>query len=125
VKSRNTPQEKKIKDYQNQRANSYGENDKSSRKAIRLNKAIVNRTFRRKIHDNLQQVCSCNDNDLAQENIVRIKRKNWKKKPDYTIVESLTAEYNHDNPGWDFHPKSSLQKEAIKRLRKSNKLRSY
>ena len=42
-----TPQENKIRDYLHQRTNCYGKNDKSSRKAIKVNKATVRRSFRR------------------------------------------------------------------------------
>jgi hypothetical protein len=44
------PTEEKILDYQRHRTNAYGENDKSSLKAIRFRKAWVNRSYRRGIN---------------------------------------------------------------------------
>jgi len=39
MNKRTSPQENKVREYLNQRKNCYGENDKSSRKAIRVRKA--------------------------------------------------------------------------------------
>ena len=46
-RKRLTPQEKKIRSYQKDRRNRYGQNDKASRKVIPARKARVNRVFRR------------------------------------------------------------------------------
>src|SRR5580692_11652871 len=46
MKKRQTPPEKKIRDYQNERRNVYGENDKSSRKNLPRKKARANRHHR-------------------------------------------------------------------------------
>lgn len=45
------PREDKIRSYQRDTRNIYGENDKSSRKNIRFRKAWVNRTYRRGVHE--------------------------------------------------------------------------
>ena len=46
-----TPQEKKIKDYENQRRNDYGGNDKNSRNAIKKRKRWVNKAYRKRVNN--------------------------------------------------------------------------
>ena len=51
-----TPQEKKVLSYEHDRRNSYGQNDKASRKAIPARKASENRKSRRKAGQSLAVV---------------------------------------------------------------------
>ena len=72
-----SPQEKKRLSYLHDRRNVYGENDKSSRKAIPLRKKLANRQARHadrlEIHDKMRD-----------EEAVQLKRPKptWKKAPD-------------------------------------------
>ena len=76
-----TPQEKKADSYAHDRRNCYGENDKASRKAIPLNKAISHRKVRRKFKDVRE--------DDADAKLKLAMRKAWKKSPDRPLGEHL------------------------------------
>lgn len=82
---RKTPQEKKALSYARDCRNTYGENDKSARKNIPLRKAKVNRGYRKKINQVLQQLSRDVDFEKAEliESSTRsIKREDWKKSAD-------------------------------------------
>jgi len=102
-----TPQEKKRKRYLKDRRNSYAENDKSSRKAIRFRKKWVNKTYRSNINNKLR-----NNNDLDLDNSVKsVRKKDWKKSPDIPLIDYVKMQLKH-------------RKERIdgKKLRKKIKL---
>lgn len=80
-----TPQEKKALSYEKDCRNTYGENDKSSRKNIPLRKAKANRSDRKKLNDILQRVEKEKDFEVIEslENeVLSVKRNQWKKYPD-------------------------------------------
>jgi hypothetical protein len=64
---RRSPQEKKALSYVKDRRNSYGENDKSSRKSIRNGKRRAVRTNRRLAQQSLQAATGPADLDLAED----------------------------------------------------------
>jgi hypothetical protein len=79
---RKTPREKKLLSYAKDCRTTYGENDKASRKYIRLRKAGVNRGYRRRINQYLQEINKSTDLDKtnASESCIRsVKRKYGKK----------------------------------------------
>ena len=82
-----TPQDKKRKSLECDGRNRYGENDKSSRKAIRRRKAIVNRSFRRSVKQTLTDADA--DPDALNEHVDDVKRIDWKKVPDTALGEHL------------------------------------
>jgi hypothetical protein len=85
-----TPQEKKALSYAHDRRNCYAENDKTSRKAIRLRKAHTERAYRRVVNQTLQSESPGIDVDAADEleNKVRGKRRrDWHKIPDEPLGE--------------------------------------
>ncbi len=85
-----TPQEKKALSYAKDRRNSYGENDKASRKIIPLRKARVNRSYRKKVDEILREIEAAPNVEIAEllESSVRnIKRNDWKKSPDAPLCE--------------------------------------
>ena len=87
-----SPQEKKRLSYAKDRRNTYGENDKASRKNISLRKASVNRIYRRKVNETLQQVDASCDLEIAESVEVatlEIQRKDWKKTPDTPLGETV------------------------------------
>ena len=112
MKRKTTPQENKIRDYVNQSNNSYGENDKSSRKAIRNRKAAVNRDYRREgsniIRSGDKSWKSIDVELSAQQRI------EWKKFADESLIEHI-SDYNRNELNGE------LQKEAIKRIKKTNR----
>jgi predicted RNase H-like HicB family nuclease len=70
--------------------NTYGENDKASRKNIPLRKAKVNRAYRKKVNQVLQKVSGDVDlekADLLESEARSIKRDNWKKSSDMPLGE--------------------------------------
>jgi hypothetical protein len=79
------PREEKVLDYQRQRTNAYGENDKSSRKSIRFRKAEVNRTYRRGVNTAIARSAI----DQIDEDAVRVTRRAWKKLPDIPLAVDI------------------------------------
>lgn len=103
---RKTPQEKKTLSYAKDCRNTYGENDKSARKTIPLRKAKVNRGYRRKINQTLQEIANNIDlekAELAESEARNIKREYWKKcsdEPLGKVVEGkLERRENHAGNG--------------------------
>jgi len=106
------PQEKKVRDYMNQTKNCYGENNKSSRKSIRYRKSAVNRSYRRKNHNTLK--VGYLDIEAIEVSLLAQSRDDWQKFSDESLIEHM-SDYNRSSL------KGELQKEAIKRIKKSNK----
>jgi hypothetical protein len=80
---RRSPQEDKVLSYAKDRRNGYGENDKSSRRAIRVRKQWVNGTYRSRIHGALHDPNG--DPDLIDEAVGSVVRPYWKKYRDETL----------------------------------------
>jgi len=117
MRKRQTPPEKKIRDYQNERPNVYGENDKASRKNIPRKKARANRTHRHAV----SQVTRSSDIDPDEltDQVEAIKRpRKGLKSPD--------APSRYGSKGWPRNPKdleeSDLREEAIRRNIKSGRM---
>ncbi|NJP30217.1 hypothetical protein FLW53_39710 [Microbispora sp. SCL1-1] len=82
---RRSPQEKKRLSYAKDRRNDYGENDKSSRKNIRLSKKRPHRANRRLTSQVLKAAEGVVDVGIAavgEERLLRKRPKSWKKFPD-------------------------------------------
>jgi hypothetical protein len=80
-----TPQEKKRLSYAKDRRNCFGENDKAARKAIRRNKVLPSRAYRRRVHQLLQREAAGLDIERAaflDSDLRALKRRIWKKIPD-------------------------------------------
>ncbi|AMV18746.1 hypothetical protein [Planctomyces sp. SH-PL14] len=85
-----TPQEKKRLSYARERRNSYGENSKSSRKAIPLRKRIVNRLNRRAVAIPLRQPAETVEQLEVVDNEAKARRRHrWQKSPDIPLSEHL------------------------------------
>src|SRR5687768_12033325 len=85
-----SPQEKKALSYAKDRRNAYGENDKASRDAIRKRKAGVNRVYRRRVNEVLEQISPDVDIETAEVSdgdVKNISRPFWKKSPDKPLGE--------------------------------------
>ena len=89
---RKTPQEKKALSLRKDRRNTYGENDKASRKGIPLAKARVNRANRHQEAQLLGSATGRADAEAGAEVEDRVKgrrRKVWRKQPDSLLSEVL------------------------------------
>jgi len=73
-----TPQEKKRLSLLKDRRNCFGQNDKASRKGIRFRKRWLNRCYRKSEHQALRSA----DIDAMEQDLLAIKRKQWRKMPD-------------------------------------------
>ncbi len=95
--SQKTPQEKKALSYSKDCRNTYGENEKASRKNIPLRKAKSNRSYRKKVNDVLNQSLKVADSesiDFIENTVKSIKGDNWKKCPDMPLGEVVERQIN-------------------------------
>lgn len=101
--------------YQRDGPNTYGENDKSSRKSIRFRKAWVNRTLRRDVHQTLEPG---GDPNATDERLAQVRRKSWTKKPDLPLgMLEQKAERRARSTGSTPPELSPAQLEALRRGR--------
>ncbi|MCE7008458.1 hypothetical protein LWC34_37445 [Kibdelosporangium philippinense] len=87
---RRSPQEKKRLSYSKDRRNWYGENDKSSRKAIALRKRLRHRAARHEVHQELASVIG----QLGKADelfVTRRKPDYWRKWPDAQLGAYVMA----------------------------------
>jgi len=114
-----SPQENKIRDYLSQRTNCYGENSKSSRKAIRVRKSWVNRSYRRRVNITLN--VSHDNWELAESEVNSSKRQQWKKLADECLLKSLEHKWSGSSrTEYVSFDKTVLQRKARKRLSRMN-----
>jgi len=92
-----SPQEKKAMSYKKDRRNTYGENDKASRKKVPKSKAIAHRKLRRTEKLNVTDV---KDKDF--DALKKLPKPSWKKSPDEPLGAILErndgryfSEYGH------------------------------
>jgi hypothetical protein len=118
---RQSPQEKKIRAYQHDRRNVYGENDKASRKSIRAQKAARSRRPRRLAKKELR----FDRSGLVKDDyIVNPRSWSWKKYPDEPvglILEHRQTIWGTSRGGRRLRS-SRLRAEALNRLRKGSKV---
>ena len=115
---RRTPQDDKRLSYTKDRRNEYGENDKSSRKNIRLSQRLVARANRRRASEALAATRGAADPDAAeqaQERFERQRPKRWDKWPDeplhVTVTGTLETRMEREGPG-------SANAQRLARLRR-------
>lgn len=80
---RKTPPEEKALSYAKDRRNAYGENSKSSRKAVALRKALVNRANRAAARTALATATT--DPEKAESKLSKKRPKVWGKQPDQPL----------------------------------------
>lgn len=80
-----TPQEKKVLSYQRDRRNTYGENDKSSRKNIPRSKALGQRSFRSRVG----QILRSRDVEAIDDAVASARRRAFDKTPDQSLGDHL------------------------------------
>src|ERR1700738_4359268 len=87
-----SPQQKKRLSYLRDRRNDYGENDKASRKAIPMRKRWIARSYRRETNQQIPKnalVGEVEDVAEAEEEVLSVRRKSWKKRPDVPLGKYL------------------------------------
>lgn len=85
-----TRQEKKELSYTKDRRNNYGANDKASRKAIPMRKALVNKAYRHEVNGVLKQAVNLLDSERVAEvgdEVRSVARSDWTKVPDAPLGE--------------------------------------
>ena len=115
-----TPQEKKALSYAKDCRNTYGENDKASRKNIPLRKAKANRSYRKKVNSVLQTTPKITDTESIEviENVVKsVKKDNWKKYPDMPLGEFVERQiYDRENNAGKGKTARKKVRETVKNL---------
>lgn len=110
-----TPQEKKVRSYQRDGRNAYGEATGASRRGIRTRKASVNRANRHAVAQTLHEV----EPDAADVEAFARKPKRWQKSGDVPLARFL-GRSNRRRMGHPV-PDSPLVDEATRRLRQSGR----
>lgn len=90
---RKTPQEKKRLSYAKDRRNTYGENDKSSRKNIRRRKRHPNRANRRNARQSLSVTIGAADATPLEQVEAQLKHrrpKRWRKSADSPLARAVS-----------------------------------
>jgi cell shape-determining protein MreC len=90
--ARRSPQEKKALSYEKDGRNTYGENDKASRKAIPLRKRLVNRANRHDEERRLRTALGSPDeatSEAAESGLLGRRPKVWRKTPDEPLGQYL------------------------------------
>ena len=84
MKIKRTPQDKKRLSYKKDCRNVYGENDKSSRKAIHQRKRWVNQSYQRILHQTITEKMQLLEENLEtfDHDVLAVRRKHWKRSPD-------------------------------------------
>lgn len=116
VAKRQTPPEKKVKSYQKDRRNTYGEAGARSRFSIRRRKAWVNRSYRRSVREEL--AVAARSPDPGEDPVDEVTRKRWTKKPDEplgAVVARKHAWRFRSGGRTDLPDTSELQAEAKRR----------
>ena len=117
TKRRKTPQEKKVLSYAKDCRNVYGENDKSSRKAIPRRKQQQRQNERRVLKANLKKTIE----GTEEVTLERPKLGMWRKEPDEPLASRLKWRRNIPVIGRNRDMSSDLRKEAEGRLKKSKR----
>ncbi|HEX2697713.1 MAG TPA: hypothetical protein VHM28_08385 [Anaerolineales bacterium] len=86
------PRKKKQESLKHDRRNTYGENDKSSRKSIRRRKQLVNQIYRHKV----KQVLSPKGIDATEDAVAEIRRPYWKKSPDRPLGDVFLTDLTRE-----------------------------
>lgn len=93
-KIKQSPQQKKANSLAKDRRNTYGENDKASRKAIPARKAQENRKIRRKAKQDLEVMQNADEEikDVKESSLKHDLERvgGWKKEPDAPLGEALS-----------------------------------
>ncbi|GAB2533852.1 hypothetical protein [Nocardia heshunensis] len=109
---RKSPQEKKILSYAKDRRNDYGENDKSSRKAIRRNKRLPNRADRRSGRQIMATATGAVEAEVPARAEIKLRStrsvwdtRRWRKHPDIPLGDFVIRK---------------LQRRAAREIRSAN-----
>ena len=117
TKRRKTPQEKKVLSYAKDCRNVYGENDKSSRKAIPRRKQQQRQNERRVLKANLKKSVE----GIEEVVLERPKIGMWRKIADEPLGSRISLRRGIPKIGRNRKMSSDLQKEAQARLKKAKR----
>lgn len=107
MRQKKSPQEKKRLSLEKDRRNSYGENDKASRKNIPRAKARVNRANRRLDSTALTEALGSVDETAegqVEDKVKGRRPKAWRKWADEPLARQLARRKDGGNPGLSFDP---------------------
>ena len=115
TRRKRSPQEDKVLSYAKDGRNTYGENDKSSRKAIRFRKRWVNGTYRSQVHDALGS--AARDPDEIADAVNAVQRRRWRKAPDTPLGSVVDGKVRARRGGEDGESpvRDRLRKQARRR----------
>jgi hypothetical protein len=115
---RRSPQEKKIRSYQRDGRNAYGEATGASRRGIRRRKHLVNKANRRATSQALGKA----DSEPAEESANAVRPKRWKKVSDVPLAGWIACQrkWRKDAPPIE----SPLVREAERRAGQSKRRRT-
>lgn len=103
-----TPQEKKRLSLLKDRRDCFGQNDKASRKSIRFRKRWLNRCYRKSEHQALRSA----DVDAMEQDLLAIKRKQWRKMPDIPLGRVIQGSRASDLK-WRFRQESARNPDLL------------
>ncbi|WP_432988814.1 hypothetical protein [Dactylosporangium sp. CA-233914] len=113
-----TPQEKKALSYERDHRNTYGENDKGSRRSIRRNKRHVNRANRHRA----RQAFKGADPQVGQERLGAERPKRWRKCADVPLAEYVAYKLRRRVQRGIIDPR--LAEARIERIARTRQVRS-
>ncbi|WP_075080000.1 hypothetical protein [Terrimicrobium sacchariphilum] len=90
------------------RRNCFGQNDKASRKGIRFRKRWLNRCYRKSEHQALRSA----DVDAMEQDLLGIKRKQWRKMPDIPLGRVIQGNRASDLK-WRFCQESARNPDLL------------
>lgn len=110
MEKRLSPQQKKQYSLEKDCRNCYGENDKSSRTAIRARKRWVNRSYRRTVQQQLHGV-----EEQIQDNVQDVQRKEWRKAADQPLGKMILQDQDGQvkEQLWYFYQTDSQTKQKM------------
>ena len=124
---RRSPQEKKRLSYARDRRNDYGENDKSSRSAIRLNKRFPHRANRVLVRQDLRAASGILDLDrgsAAESTLLARRSKSWRKIPDSPLGDHVEAALTRRISKEDADTSSGPRLAKVQAQRRSHRRRT-
>ncbi|MEM8682183.1 MAG: hypothetical protein AAGF72_02065 [Pseudomonadota bacterium] len=87
---RRDPTAKKALVYARDTRMHFGENNKSSRKAVRFRKANNHRSYRKSVN----QILAATELDDIEDQALDVERKRWRKLPDATLLRHLDNKWS-------------------------------
>ncbi len=111
------PTKEKEQSLKHDRRNTFGENDKSSRKSIRRRKQWVNKAYRRRVN----QTLATSDVEVTEDSVAEIQRHDWKKDADEPLGDIFLKDLKGRIGGYVYEePRESILFERLEQLMAEN-----